>query len=428
LNVLITACKVSPPRMAGSHLDRFMDHSPVFGHSHTGLMIYDPEEDRTLYGFNEQDLFTPASNTKLWTVYAGLKMLGDSIPSVRYCERRGKLHVQAMADPTLLHPAFGHHPAITLLRSATDTVYLTIPPLVAQRFGAGWAWDDYFYDFQPERSALPLYGNVVHISQQAPTGFPDIYPEYFVHGFHVQCDSGYEAPVLRRAEYANTFELKYACEGTAFREVIPYVVSDSLSGILLQQALDQPVLLHADDIDGCQWEVVYSHPVDSLYKHILTDSDNFMAEQLLLMCANAHTDTLNPEIAIKHILTQDFPGFENEIHWIDGSGLSRYNQFTPQSMVHLLSKMYASVGTDRLCALLPAGGRSGTLQNAFAAQKPYIFAKTGSMRYVYNLSGYLRTDSGKFLIFSFMNNHFNVSFDVLKSAMNDVLTKFKEKY
>ncbi len=58
---------------------------------HTGFMLYDLEEKKELYAFQEKQYFTPASNTKIFTLYTSLKVLGDSIPSLRYVEKGDSL-------------------------------------------------------------------------------------------------------------------------------------------------------------------------------------------------------------------------------------------------------------------------------------------------------------------------------------------------
>ena len=46
---------------------------------------------------------------------------------------------------------------------------------LGEKYGPGWAWEDYPYYFSPEISSVPLYGNVVHIEyNDSLTMFPNV--------------------------------------------------------------------------------------------------------------------------------------------------------------------------------------------------------------------------------------------------------------
>ncbi len=47
---------------------------------------FDASANKYLYNHNGQKYFVPASNTKLFSCYAALKYLGDSLPGLRYWE------------------------------------------------------------------------------------------------------------------------------------------------------------------------------------------------------------------------------------------------------------------------------------------------------------------------------------------------------
>jgi len=173
---------------------------------------------------------------------------------------------------------------------------------------------------------------------------------------------------------------------------------------------------------------LYSIPADSLYRVMMQDSDNFIAEQLLLVCAGVLSDTLQPEIAIRHAEKNFLMDLPDKPIWVDGSGLSRYNLFTPRSIVRLWEKIYEFVPRDRLFALLATGGKSGTIRNWYKADKPYIFGKTGSLSNNHSLSGYLVTRTGKTLIFSFMNSNFTASGSEVRRNMQNILNFIYEKY
>jgi D-alanyl-D-alanine carboxypeptidase/D-alanyl-D-alanine-endopeptidase (penicillin-binding protein 4) len=128
---------------------------------------------------------------------------------------------------------------------------------------------------------------------------------------------------------------------------------------------------------------------------------------------------------IEYMMEHHFTQMPDEPQWVDGSGLSRYNMFTPRSVVWLLQQIDNEFEDDRkLFAMMPAGGESGTIRRWYAAadgQDPFVFAKTGTLSNNHCLSGYVITDSGRKLIFSFMNNHYVTSSSIVKEEMNKVL-------
>ena len=78
--------------------------------AHVGVAVYNVETKRFLYQHNSNKYFVPASNTKLPTLYAGLKYLGDSLVGLQYMERNDTLFLQPTGDPTLLQPDYKQNP------------------------------------------------------------------------------------------------------------------------------------------------------------------------------------------------------------------------------------------------------------------------------------------------------------------------------
>ena len=168
---------------------------------------------------------------------------------------------------------------------------------------------------------------------------------------------------------------------------------------------------------------------DTVLRRMMHESDNFLAEQLLLLGSSTLSDTLSSAMARKNILENQLRDLKQRPRWVDGSGLSRYNLFTPESMVSVLSKMYTDIPRQRLFSYFPTGGETGTLEDWYAGNhNPYVYAKSGSLSNVYCLSGYLLTKSGKTLIFSFMNNHFQHPTSEVKKEMERIFEEIRDTY
>ena len=257
-----------------------------------------------------------------------------------------------------------------------------------ERFGPGWAWDDYNDDYSAEVTPLPLYGNVVRFNNGS--GTLQTSPRFFADSLH---PSDRPKAGIRRAEGANQFSQPTAKQ--AIDQDVPFRWTPDLAARLLSDTLQKPVQLVSNRLPRTA-RTLYGPPLDSLYKRMLVVSDNMLAEHLMLLCASVD-DTVNSRYGIQKTLQRHLADLPDRPIWVDGSGLSRYNLFTPRTLTALLLKIYAKVPRQRLFGLLPVAGQSGTLRSLNTGDTPFIRAKSGSMTGVYNLSGYLLTKRGKTL-------------------------------
>jgi D-alanyl-D-alanine carboxypeptidase/D-alanyl-D-alanine-endopeptidase (penicillin-binding protein 4) len=154
-------------------------------------------------------------------------------------------------------------------------------------------------------------------------------------------------------------------------------------------------------------------------------SDNFFAEQTLLMVSNERLGRMNDARIIDTLLNSDLKDLPQRPYWVDGSGLSRNDLFTPRDFVWLLNKMKDEFGLARLKGILPTGG-TGTLSNYYKRDSGYIYAKTGSLSGVVALSGFLMTKKNRLLIFSVLIN--NNSDPVVRKKIEKFLEGIREKY
>ncbi|MEP5069150.1 MAG: D-alanyl-D-alanine carboxypeptidase, partial [Crocinitomicaceae bacterium] len=175
-------------------------------------------------------------------------------------------------------------------------------------------------------------------------------------------------------------------------------------------------------------DTLYAHHLDTILTKMLKPSDNFLAEQLLLMAANTNGFS-SIDLFIEHVKNTWLSELTDFV-WVDGSGLSRYNLIAPVDQVRLLKKCYDEFGWDRMTRILPTGGE-GTLEELYLTgddEIPFIFGKTGTLSNNHSLSGYLVTKSGKRLIFSFMNNHYTKPTQEIKNAMEQFIIEIKNAY
>jgi D-alanyl-D-alanine carboxypeptidase/D-alanyl-D-alanine-endopeptidase (penicillin-binding protein 4) len=409
-----------------------IDTSPVFSNSFTGFVLYNPEEDRILDSLLYNKYFTPASNTKLFTCYAALKIFKDSIPALRYVISGDSLMFWGTGDPSLLNIDLDTNATVIQFLSKRTEKLFYAPQNVGARFGNGWSWDDYNYSFMSERNDLPLYGNMTRWRFKKGKKIPTSAPSYF-DPMAVEATSSKNTSSLSRAEHDNIFKYNNPKKNRSHGRVIPMTTSSKLTRALLENALNRPIgdYTFSKSLNNHpNVKTIYSLPIDRVVREMMQSSDNFVAEQLLLSASYKLFDRFDAQKTMTYVKQQWLFDAPDEPIWEDGAGVSRYNLFTPRTMVYLLDKLRDEFGEERLFQIMAAGGKVGTLKRWYKndTNEPYIYAKTGTLSNKLCLSGYLLTKSGKTLIFSFMHNNYVSGSKPLKIEMTRVLEFVRDNY
>ena len=429
ISILVVLSSCSATKRISKDFDDNFQKSEAFKKGVVGFMVYDPKSGNVLYEHNSEKNFTPASNTKLFTFYTGLKILGDSVPALKYGIHNDSLVFKGTGDPTFLYKEFPDSEVLEFFEKRNEKLFYVLPSFTEEFFGPGWAWDDYNWYYSIERGDFPIYGNFVKFTFEPGKSIPDVDPSYF--DKFIELDSTYtgKTSLAIRNLYGNKFVFQHNLESIGRVQEVPFKYSPELAVELLSDTLNKPVKIIKEVPERFMpLTTLYSVPSDSIYKRMLQESDNFIAEQILLMSAEKISDTLKTQIAIDHMKKKYLQTLPDEINWVDGSGLSTYNLFTPRTIVKLLEMISKEVPWERLLKLLPAGGESGTIKNFYKAETPYVFAKTGTLSNTHTLSGYLRTKKGKILIFSFMNDNYTISTSRLKEEMEKVIKTVHENF
>lgn len=427
LVVLITISLLScqSNRLTSKKLNRLVQQSTIFSQNHTGFALYDLAEHKVLAEYNANRYFQPASNTKLYTYYVSQKTLGDSIPALQYVRSGDSLIVWGTGDPSFLNPDLPKSKVLDFLKDAPETIYFSNDNFTSQFYGPGWAWDDYNDYYATEISAFPIHGNIVRFKGDVNNSLR-IEPRFFA-------DKTYNW------SHGNSFSVQRDLTGNLFsypagksikpnyEQDIPFKTSPELTVTLLKDILQKEVVLINKALPN-NTKTLYSLPADSLYTRMLHVSDNMIAEQLMVLTSHILAGELNVKTGIAKAKSQYLQELPDAPSWVDGSGLSRYNLFTPRDMIYLLGKIYEDVPQAKLFKILPAAGKSGTIKNIMKTDEAFIFAKSGSFSNNYNLSGYILTRKGKVLSFSLMNNNFVKPMSEIRKEVSQLLTTIHEKW
>ena len=441
--------------------------------AHVGISIYEPSTNKYWFNYQGDKYFVPASNTKLPTCYAAMKYLGDSLVGLRYEENSFMVKIIPTGDPTLLHSDYKKQPVYDFFINNAKGGYIILPALKKiwqeESWGNGWSWNDYNYSYMAERSPMPIYGNYLtvilrHDSARfyANDNNLNVIPSFFKNKFISPGLSSFKKFHFKRYIFENKFEL--INNDSEFRsQTIPFVtnniyttfalLNDTLSDIIyekrkaekrkqylelkteyiskLPNKSDFKPFMIFDEIYGIDnheksMGIIRSQPTDSLLKPMMHRSDNFFAEQTLLMVSNEMLGVMNDKKIIDSLLKTDFKDLPQKPRWVDGSGLSRYNLFTPQDLVFILNRMKNDFPMERIKEILPTGGE-GTLSSYYKADSNYIFAKTGTLSGVVALSGYLYTKKNKLLIFSVLVNNHQASATAVRRAVEKFIQTIRNR-
>ncbi|GAA0880142.1 hypothetical protein GCM10009119_31120 [Algoriphagus jejuensis] len=399
-------------------LESALGETSFFSGHMTGFMLYDLDSQRVLFEKNSQIRFLPASTTKLFTLFSALLILQDSTQTLRYVTDGDTLRIWGSGDPSWKYMEFAQ-PDFTRFLAPFKAVVFSDANQLTPVFGYGWQWDDYYYDYAAERTSLPIYGNLVQVRKIGSRA--QVFPARFQ---STVATTSRPIKELERDFHSNTFEYN----PTTFlgkEEFIPFLTSPELFTEFASMETGKPWIYRPDPLplENQSWR---GAPLFPLLKEMMLESDNFIAEQLMLMVSDRLFQNLDTERAIEYIQKTYFFDLPDQPNWVDGSGLSRHNLFTPRSMVALFERLYRILPENQLYEILPTGGKSGTLKNSYRAAQPYIFAKTGTMSNNHSLVGLIKTKSGKTYCFAFMNSNYPYTASVVRREMEKVMVMVRE--
>ncbi len=411
------APRVWVPQVSPQEIETLAD-SYGLERSWFGIRILD-QHGRVLYDLNSQKLFTPASNMKVVTTAVALEVLG---PAYRWYTRvfqdsSGALYLVGGGDPVLTAEdlfRLADEVAMTVVQETLPALWVVPSVFDSTELGPGWMWDDTPYAFSAPVSGLNVDHNLIRGMRSPKTHRIVVWPSVSL--LHVETRE-VPYPIFRPPD---TLWLPMLQDSTDLQRFVAVVQRpEQWAGWLFWSCLNSqgisvppPKVLWKSPDSLTFRDTLAVHPSPPLREvlyRLLKVSDNLYAEVFLKTLGlemYGPPGTWAKGVAVAESVLTAWGLDTSQIRMADGSGLSRYNQVTPSFLTDLL--LYASQQPwfwDYVVAF-PVTGEDGTLRSLTYDFPGRIRAKSGTMTGVRNLCGYVFTDRGETLIFSFMTNHY----------------------
>ena len=403
--ILLLLCSNVYSQISSKKIDRWISKNENLKSSVVSIGIKQLNKDKKISGVGFNTSMTPASNIKILTVLGSLNS-GDTIPSIKYKISNDTLRISSTGYPFIAHPKYDDEDLETFIKSFNHIVYHK-PNIDLTKYGPAWAWDDFKYYFQAERSEMPIYGNVIQIVKEFNDSIkvtPDI--------FQVVNNLKQKEKVYRDHQ-ENNFSINPSLIKAGDTIYYPFVTSRKITMNLLESFFQTSISYEEDELKN--YKIWNSKIKDGIYSAILKDSDNLISESLAANISLRFNDTISVDKGLKIILNSLD---DNKTQLYDGSGLSRYNLIKPSSLIIALEKIYQYYGLERIKKIFPNNYIINETED-------FVWGKTGTLKNNHNYSGYIITNKGRQYVFSIMINHFTDDIDIIKEAISDFLKYIK---
>ena len=429
-----------------------------------GAKIVSLDSGKTVFEQNPQKLFSPASNSKLYTVALALDRLGADyrIKTSLYAKAKpsqagllkGDLIVYGRGDPSINTRLHGGdiykalQPLVCALTNAGvkriagdlvgDESYFHGPP-----FGSGWAWDDLEYYYGAEISALTINDNTLQatvkpgarVGAACQLGLLPATGWLTFSNRTATVEKGatrklhFYHPICENVIYVSG---QMPIDDTGYTNEVTMHNPAGLFVTFFKQALARQGIKVTGKVRSMNWLDREAQPIDCNSLVELGSVESLpmrdIAREVEKPSQNLYTDLLLAHVG-EQARAADTPGDvtsedlgigelnkflakagikRTETIFEEGSGLSRDNLTTPNATVTLLQFMNRHKCAQVYLDALPIAGVDGTLKSRMKGTPAAgnVRAKTGTLRWANSMSGHVTTAAGEHLVFSLMVNRY----------------------
>ncbi len=421
-------------------------------------------QDALLYERGIHRLLTPASNMKLFTTAAALETLAPEFHYKTKVEMTGTLAggvlhgdliVHGSGDPTISARQHNWDPFAvfrTWARIIKDSGINTIQgDLVGDAslfskfsFPLGWDPSDLSIWYAAQTDALSYNENCVklfvRVGKQGSPVSVTMEPSNNVVQIHNSAMTvgrrSANSLDISRIPLSNTIVVKGNLPRRYPERVRTVTVDDPatlfmdvLASVLRENGVTVQGRVRVERKPGMlqKGKILHTHislSLPQIIEFTNKESNNLFAEQLLLTTKAAIDGYAERESATgyveKWIQSMGVP--KEEFDMRDGSGLSRNNRISANAVLTLLRYMHRSPNARTFRTTLPIAGVDGTLRRRMRGTPAYtkVRAKTGFMKGVSSLSGYVDTAGGETLAFTLLYNGHSPSTSYVKTLEHEL--------
>ncbi len=368
--------------------------------AHVGV-LFKENNGAVILDYQSEKRFIPASVMKIFSCALVLEYLGkDYKPQTKIWRDTKGVYIKGGGDPGLTITEL-QNATKSLKVSASDTVFYDDSLFGDERFASGWTIGDLPQGYCPSVSALTV--NDAKLQLWSGGGRAWLMPRNF--GIKVnavpQEESGdTEVTILNGGWTVNVSGLSLNPQEILIGEVnIPDPARASA------MVLGSKVQRKTNLTPPSNSYTIQSRNVETLIKKALQDSDNLYAETLLRLTgavkgkSGSWSDSLS--LMSDFLFRLKIP--KDSFRLMDGSGISRANEITPQMTVNVLEYVLSGTNGNVFIRSLASPG-IGTLKNRLSSYR--VFAKTGTLRGVASLAGIIETTPEQKYVFVIFVNAF----------------------
>lgn len=443
--------------------------SSGFASAGIGICVSDTQTGEELIKSEPQLSLVPASIMKVVTTATALEVFG---PDFRFNTKLfyygriqndtlfGDLQIIGGGDPTLgsvYFPETNHFLDIWTdaiqhknIKVITGSLIMDATIYESQTIPDTWVWEDMGNYYGAGASGISVFDNMyeIHLKSDVVAGkstelisvIPEI-PNLELKNEVLSSDQNSDQAYV----FGSPLEYKRVIRGTIPKNQTDFAVKASLPDPKALLAFEFRKKLSASSIavsgiikyekakvdSSFLLSVIESPPIRDIIRVTNHESVNLFAEHLLKHLAFQKFGLGTTKDGCRFIVQfwQDKGLDMNGFFMNDGSGLSRFNAFTPSHLVNILKfmKTKSDYFPDFYQSLPSAGNGTLTVFNKENFSNDCLHAKSGSMTRVRCYAGYLTTLSGRELSFAIMLNNFSCSQTDAIKKIEEVLVGLRKE-